>query len=85
MISYILGIIIIYLLYRFIFGFLIPVIGASRQMRMKMRQMQEQMNNQYNQQTQGKSSTNNTSAPENNAANTSTSTKGDYIEFEEVK
>jgi hypothetical protein len=75
--------ILLYLLYRFVFGFLIPVITASRQMRGKIRQMQEQMKNQYEQQDpqQGYSTTNSATT---DSRRTDTS-KGDYIDFEEVK
>lgn len=82
MISFIVWTILLYLLYRFIFGFLIPVIGASRQMRIKIRQMQEQMN----QRGAGASDIN--SKADSDSKNTSASPKtsrGDYIDFEELK
>jgi hypothetical protein len=80
MVSVIFWTIALYLLYRFIFGFLIPVITASRQMRMKVRQMQEQMNRQNGTNTNSSTQSTAGSAKQNAAPS-----KGDYIDFEEVK
>lgn len=83
MFQFIFWTILLYLLYRFVFGFLIPVISASRQMRGKIRQMQEQMKNQYDQQNPQQGYSSNTS----NSSDTKPSgnAKGEYIDFEEVK
>jgi predicted Holliday junction resolvase-like endonuclease len=80
MLQFIIWTIVLYLLFRFIFNFVLPLVSASRQVRMKMREMQEQMNNRAN-----------PGAPVNNSESTSTKSagsqanKGDYIEFEEVR
>lgn len=73
----------IYLLYRFVTGFIIPIYRTSKQMKKQFREMQEKMQQQYNQ---------NTSQPTgNNYQYTSSSTapidskEGDYIEYEEIK
>jgi hypothetical protein len=66
-----------YLLYRFIFSFLIPVIRTTRKVRKGFKNMQEHMNNHMN--------GNNGSAPSPNIKETRTPKKGDYIDFEEIK
>jgi hypothetical protein len=60
----------IYLLYKFVFELVIPVSKATSQVKDKIREMQEQQNAQQHTQTQQ------TEAPKS---------KGDYIDFEEVK
>ena len=82
MLQFIFWTILLYLLYRFVFGFLIPVITASKQMRGKIRQMQEQMKQQYEQQGQQQNYTDTSSASNAKPRDTS---KGEYIDFEEVK
>ncbi len=65
----------IYLLYRFVFHFLIPVSRAAGAMKKGMKEFQEQMNQraqEFQQQTQPQQPQ---PAPKG----------GDYIEFEEVK
>jgi hypothetical protein len=65
----------IYLLYRFVFNFLIPVSRAAGAMKQRMNEFQQQMNEQtqgYQRQT----------APEQPQT---ASKGGDYLEFEEVK
>lgn len=69
--------IIIYVLYKFIVGFLIPVAGASKKMRDTMRNMQKNMNESNAEQP---------SSPISSKTEKQSNTpKGDYIEFEEVK
>jgi hypothetical protein len=68
----------LYLAYRLIFNFIIPIYRTTKQVKKSFRDMQEQMHHHtdpYYQQSQ-----NNTSAQK--SANGKT---GDYIEFEEVK
>jgi hypothetical protein len=66
----------IYLLYRFIFGFVIPVASATKQMSRKMQEFQQQQQNNYQQQQ----STYNPAANKNPKPGAD-----DYIEFEDVK
>jgi hypothetical protein len=69
----------VYLAYLFIFRFVIPIHLASRKIKKGFREMQERMNEQYRQQQQGQANT-----PEANKTPPKP-TKGDYIEFEEIK
>lgn len=66
-----------YLAIRFIFGFLIPVIRTTRQVRRQFEEarnrMQDQMQDPYTQ-----------SAPRQKSA-APAATQGDYIEFEEIR
>ncbi len=71
---------IIFLLFRFVFGFVIPLLTTTRQLRSKMKDMQQNARNfktntssDYNSNTREKEQKRSTPA------------KGDYIEFEEVK
>ena len=66
----------IYLLYRFIFGFVLPVASATRQMNKKMQEFRRQQENMFAQQQ-----TNTSSQPQTNTK----APAEDYIEFEEVK
>lgn len=79
MFKYIIWAIILYLLIRFVFNFLIPVIRASMQMRQQMKAFQDKMN-QQNQFTNEESRQYNGSPKQQNKSKTS-----DYIDFEEVK
>ena len=69
---------VLYLLYKIIFDFIIPVYHTTKQVKQKMNQMQQQMNQQAKQQQsdQFSSATKETSPKP---------AKEDYIEFEEVK
>ena len=68
---------IIYLGYRFVFNFLIPIIRTTRKMRRGFREMQERMN-QHAQQFQQKPQ-----AHQNE--NNNKGKAGEYIDFEEIK
>jgi hypothetical protein len=65
--------IVIYLVYKIIFDFIVPVSGAGRQ----MKQQFKNVNEHFNQQQQ--------KAQENNNQPKSKKVVGDYIDFEEVK
>lgn len=65
----------LYLLYKVIFDFIIPVYQTTKQVKKKMGEMQQQMNRQQQQQQF-------TTTPKEAAK---TSRNEDYIEFEEVK
>ncbi len=68
----------IYLLYKFIFDFIIPVYESSKKIKKQFGEMQEKMQNNMNQyQNQQKPAQPPTPKP--------VQKEGDYIEFEEVK
>ena len=83
MFSYVLAFFLIYLLYRFIVGFVLPIYSASRKLREKMHEMNQQHPSGYNQGTDG--------TPKKPGYSSSASSSGakasgkDYIEFEEIK
>lgn len=69
--------IVLYLLYRFIFNFLLPVVRTTRQVRQQFRNMQENMGPQQGfEQSQPKQP----SRPSSGKPSV-----GEYIDFEEVK
>lgn len=70
-------IIVIYILYKFITGFLIPVIRATGQMKSNINQMKDQMKG-----TQGPSTQEDLNTKKPNQPKPS---KHDYIDFEEIK
>ena len=68
---------VIYILYKLIFEFIIPVFNTTRQMKQKMNEMHQKMQAQENPAT-----------PDAAVKNTTTSQKSyadDYIEYEEIK
>ena len=68
---------ILYLLYKFVYNILLPVSKATTTVRDQMRHMQEeQMRNQPQQKNTPTSAA---------GRNSSTTTDGEYIDFEEVK
>lgn len=70
-----------YLLYKLIFDFIIPVYRTTKQVNKKMGEMQSKMNDHFNQSAgSGEQSTTN-----NSTEKASKPAKEDYIEFEEVK
>jgi len=80
----ILELLLVYMLYRFIAGFLIPVYRASRQMRRQF----HNMNGRPPADGSGPASPNppGNSAANNKSANTEPTSKvGEYIDFEEIK
>lgn len=74
---------VLYLVYKLIFDFIIPVYRTTKQVNKKMGEMQSKMNDHFNQQQSagsgGQSTTNNPTEK------TAKPAKEDYIEFEEVK
>ncbi len=74
----------LYMAYRFIVGFLIPVFRTTRQVKRQFRDMQEKMQEHYSgsvHETQG-SSINSTQTPNPSPQKSGI---GDYIDFEEIK
>jgi len=68
----------IYFLYRLVFNFIIPVWRVSRQMKGQVRDFQEKMNSQNQSGAQPQPTPEHKSTP-------GAGSKGDYIDFEEVK
>ena len=66
----------LYVLFRFVFSFLIPVYRATRQMRSQMKDFHNRMEGQQDYQH---SSANGNEAPKTKVK------EGDYIDFEEIK
>ena len=64
-----------YLVFKLVFDFLLPVYKTTRQMRQKFREMNEQMRGQRSQ----------PDAQQKNNAESTKSTLGEYIDFEDVK
>ena len=66
---------VLYLVYKLIFDFIIPVYKTTKQVNQKMGEMQSKMNDHLNKQSQANAAAEKTTGP----------AKEDYIEFEEVK
>jgi hypothetical protein len=88
--------IVLYLLYRFIFNFFVPIVRTTKQVREQFRNMQDSMRNpggpggpfqhSYTQQAEEpqpkKTDTRSSSSGKTGSSN---NTMGEYIDFEEVK
>ena len=66
----------LYVLFRFVFSFLIPVLRATRQMRGQMKDFQNKMHDQQQQTFH---------EPVNEKHPKASVKEGDYIDFEEIK
>jgi hypothetical protein len=73
---------VLYLVYKLIFDFIIPVYRTTKQVNKKMGEMQSKMNDHFNQQSAGSGGQSQANTPTEKAAKPA---KEDYIEFEEVK
>lgn len=71
---------VLYLLYKLVFDFIIPVYRTTKQMSGKMRDMQEKMNQQHQQQQQAETYQH-TTHQQTSAKRSS----DDYIDYEEIK
>lgn len=69
---------VLYLVYKLIFDFIIPVYQTTRQVKQKMGEMQNQMNEHMKNQQSSQFTTGEKDAAKKPA-------KEDYIEFEEIK
>lgn len=69
----------IYLAYKVIFEFIIPVYKSTKQMKAKMNEMHRKMEQHQQQQNQHQNSTSST------ASTPKSTVGGDYIDYEEVK
>jgi hypothetical protein len=67
-------------MFRFVFGFVVPLITTTRQIRSKMKDVHQNMQD-FQQTSQTNSSYNTTP----NTQTKSNAAKGDYIDFEEIK
>ncbi len=79
--------IVLYLLYRFIFNFLVPVARTTRQVRQQFRNMQDAAD-VFNRQQTGQQQTDSyqrTSSSHEKDGSTPKAPPGDYIDFEEIK
>ena len=69
---------VLYLLYKVIFDFIIPIYTTTKQVKQKVNEMQRTMNEQANRQQNNPPKAANSTAPPRPKAD-------DYIDFEEVK
>jgi hypothetical protein len=69
---------VLYLVYKLIFDFIIPIYQTTKQVKQKVGEMQNQMNEHLKNQQAG----NHSPAPKDNSPKP---TREDYIEFEELK
>jgi heme exporter protein D len=76
---YLLYAFLIYLAYRFIFHFIIPIYKTTKQVKKQFREMHSRMEDQMNQQQANQQTA--TPQPENKKQQVG----GDYIDFEELK
>ena len=84
--------IVLYLLYRFIFNFLVPVVRTTRQVRQQFRNMQENMGaggpmdaRPFEQQTRAYEQTQQHEQRKTQQRASSKPPADDYIDFEEIK
>lgn len=82
----------LYILYKLVFDFIIPVARTTQTVRKQFRTMQEQMNSQgggfneyYNQTNSDQGAQNNSGFSVNERHSKPNGNKEDYIDFEEVK
>ncbi len=75
MIKTLLIILLLYIGYKFVFGFVIPMFNATRQMRNQVSEMTRRMQEQQRQQE----------VPQNQPNQASKPASEDYIDYEEVK
>jgi len=69
----------IYMLYRFIFGFVIPVSKTASQIKQKMSEMQQQQAFQQHEYAHQQEQ------PQQKPTDSPTAKKDDYLDFEEIK
>jgi hypothetical protein len=81
MIDVIATILILYLLYKLVFDFIVPVSRTTSQFKSHVNQMRMQQEEQIRRQKQ----TNSTGQNKTSSKENTTTTDGEYIDFEEVK
>ncbi|MBK8710812.1 MAG: hypothetical protein IPL97_02840 [Niastella sp.] len=77
MIKVLFQLLLLYIGYKFIFGFIIPLFNSTRQMQSNIKNMQDRMQQQQRQQQQQQ--------PQNSGEPKIKPRQEDYIEFEEIK
>jgi hypothetical protein len=78
--------IVLYLLYRFVFNFLLPVVRATRQVREQFRNMQHPAGDQPGSSRSAFTAAENSAPPDQTGKRASgKAPAGDYIDFEEIK
>jgi len=75
----------LYLLYRLIFNFIIPVFLTTRRVRKQFKEMQTRMQEQFNQYQNGYTNGTQNGPQQQNTASGTNKPVGDYIEFEEIR
>ena len=81
MIDVIATVLILYLLYKLVFDFIVPVSKTTSHFKNQVNQMRKQQEEQRHRQQQSNTPQNKTSPNKKNT----TTTDGEYIDFEEVK
>lgn len=74
----------LWLLYKLVFNFIIPVYQSTKHVRQQMGDIQARMRQQYQQQQQAQQAQQ-TSQQQQRASQQRPADKGDYIDFEELK
>lgn len=74
-----------YIAYRFIFGFVLPVSRATRNVRRQFKAAQEEMASRMQEQQGFGAQPNTSAASASRTPQDKPVSKGDYIEFEEIK
>lgn len=78
--------IVLWLLYRFVFNFFVPIVRSTKHVRQQFRNMQDSMQNPGGQfQQQPYTQPHEEPQPKKKDAGSSSNTMGEYIDFEEVK
>jgi len=72
--------VVFYVLMRFVFGFVVPLISTGKQIRTKMKDAQQHMHDFQSSNNAQTNNSNTTKQPNN-----STTSMGEYIDFEEIK
>lgn len=73
-----------WLLYKFVFGFIVPVYQSTKHVRRQMGDIQEHLRRQYQQQEQAQRQAAQAQQQQQRSAS-GRSDKGDYLDFEEIK
>ncbi|MBW8686011.1 DUF4834 family protein [Chitinophaga rhizophila] len=74
-----------WLLYKIVFGFIVPVYQSTKQVRRQMGDIQEHLRRQYQQQEQAQRQAAQAQQQQQQYAASKKADKGDYLDFEEVK
>jgi Sec-independent protein translocase protein TatA len=75
----------LWLLYKLVFNFIIPVYQSTKHVRQQMGDIQARMRQQYQQQQQAQQAQQTSQQQQQRASQQQPADKGDYIDFEELK